>query len=175
MTEDSPLGTPMDWGTARVHIQTYINRVVTPFVALQYILATADQAKSYLTGAQLEIDKLDQAIERSKQALTEAEVARKTAEAGQRQAEKATKEAEADSRVRLDSLRVDLANALQFHRDRLADLERDYRERQEAADAAHRGRMAQLAEEIAAQQAHLDDLNSSLDAIAARLGRIPTG
>jgi HD-GYP domain-containing protein (c-di-GMP phosphodiesterase class II) len=165
MTQD---GTPIDWQSARIELQNF-RRVLRAFDELANVLATADEAKSWLAGAEVDAKRYETELARLEDERLKAVALKDAAEAAYTATQMALQGAENDTKAKLAAMTADLLAAQERQKTRLDALDQEFADKKDQLTAAHAGRMAELSREITAKEERLAEVNAGLEAVRARL------
>jgi uncharacterized coiled-coil DUF342 family protein len=167
MSEDTPVGTPLDWHTARVACDQ-IARMWRGFDAMANLIATADEAVSHVTGTQNQLAAVEAELVKEQNRLAAALAARQTADQQAKDAQAILARVEQDAKQRIRAAGEAAATAEEAKVGRLDRVEADYVARVQRYEAEVAERKDELDAQIAERQAKLSEVTAALESIARR-------
>lgn len=170
MSDDTPVGKPMDWPTAEVHLNKLVNEYRS--VALLHdLIATGNEARHWMEANTQEIAGRTAEIAKLKKETETAAQAAVTAKRLQAAAEENAKRAEAEAKTVEEQAKARSSSAEENKAKRLSDLEAQIAGRRTKLESDHAARVAHLDEQIGAKQAELSEVTAAIEALRAGLPR----
>ncbi len=168
MSDDTPVGQAMDWGTAEVHLGKLMNEYRS-VALLADLVATGNHARGWMEANKQELADRHADIVRLKKEQEAANAAVLTAKRFQNAAEENAKRAETEAKAVETQTAQTVREAQAAQAGRLKDLDDAAEGRKRVLESDHAARVAELDRLIGAKQALLSEVTAQLEALRAKL------